>query len=98
MKSKYGLELARKAQLIVEAQVRVTIESQVYLNPRYETVFEGLKKNHPHNVALVHPMSFLLRRIVYAVIIIFLFDLPYIAASILIVISVCILAYVITEH
>ena len=44
------------------------------VNSRYKTVFYGLRKNHPHNAALVHPMTFLLRRIAYAAIIVFMFD------------------------
>ena len=36
----------------------------------YKTLFYGLKKNHPHNVAIVHPLLFLLRRIIYAIVIV----------------------------
>ena len=97
IKSKYVVELARKAQLSVEAQIRVTLEGQVSCNPRYETIFYGLKKNHPHNVALVHPMFFLLRRIIYAAIIIFLYSRPFFASLALMVLSFGILGYVICE-
>ena len=47
-KNKYTVEVARKAQLMVEAKIRVTLAGQVRNNPRYETLFTGLKKNHPH--------------------------------------------------
>lgn len=39
------------------------------LRQSYKTLFYGLKKNQHHNVAIVHPLSFLLRRIIYAIII-----------------------------
>jgi cobalamin biosynthesis protein CobD/CbiB len=41
------------------------------LRQSYKTLFYGLKKNHHHNVAIVHPLSFLLRRIIYATVITF---------------------------
>ena len=97
-RNKYVIELARKAQLTVEAQVRVTLEGQVFCNPRYQTIFDGLKKNHPHNVALVHPMCFLLRRVIFAVIIIFLYNESFWATLTLMMLSLFILGYVICEN
>ena len=43
---------------------------QVQISLWYQTLFYGLKVNHPHNVAVVHPLSFLLRRIVYSLVIV----------------------------
>ena len=40
-------------------------ESLIRLNPRYKTIFSGLKLNHPRNVAIIHPLMFLVRRVVY---------------------------------
>ena len=42
------------------------------MRPEYRTLFYGLRKNHPHNVAVVHPVSFLLRRVLYSLIIVFM--------------------------
>ena len=38
----------------------------------YRTLFYGLKCNHEHNVAVVHPLAFVLRRILYALVIVFM--------------------------
>lgn len=35
----------------------------------HSTLFYGLKLNHPHNVAIVHPLSFVLRRVLFALLI-----------------------------
>ena len=42
------------------------------MKPGYRTLFYGLKRNHPHNVAIVHPISFVLRRVLYSLIIVFM--------------------------
>ena len=42
------------------------------MKPEYRTLFYGLKKNHPHNVAVAHPLSFLLRRVLYSLVIVFM--------------------------
>ena len=91
------IELSRRAQLIVEAQVRVALAGQVKTNPRYQTLFYGLKKNHPHNVALVHPMFFLLRRILFAAVIVFLYDRSFFAVLTLLLISLGILTFAVCE-
>ena len=92
------MEAARQVKLVAEAKARVYLESRVVLNPRYSTIFYGLKKNHPHNVALVHPITFLLRRIVYSAIIIFMFHLPFFASLVLLILSLGFLMYVILER
>ena len=65
-------EEAEKNRLIkLESARRVKLSEQVTLRQSYKTLFYGLKKNHPNNVAIVHPLSFLLRRIIYAIVIVF---------------------------
>ena len=65
-------EEAEKNRLIkIESARRVKLSEQVTLRQSYRTLFYGLNKNHPHNVAIVHPLSFLLRRIIYAIVIVF---------------------------
>ena len=44
-------------------------------NPRMKTLYLGLKMNHPRHVALVHPLAFLTRRILFAAIIIFMVNI-----------------------
>ena len=64
-------EEAEKNRLIkLESARRVKLSEQVTLRQSYKTLFYGLKKNHPHNVAIVHPLLFLLRRIIYAIVIV----------------------------
>ena len=94
---KYVLDATRKATLAVEAKIKLILEDTVHINPRFKTIFSGLKKNHAHNVALVHPMSFLIRRVVYAALVIFMFDMPLFVALILLLASHCFLAFVIVE-
>ena len=55
-----------------EAKLRVEIESRVQQSLKYKTLHFGLKMNHERNVAAVHPLMFLLRRIIYAVVIVFM--------------------------
>ena len=38
----------------------------------YRTLFYGLRHNHERNVAIVHPLMFLVRRVIYALVIVFL--------------------------
>ena len=97
--SKYVVDLAMLAQLTVEAKLRVTLAGQVKLfSNRYETVFTGLKKNHPHAVALVQPIGFLIRRIIFAVIIIFLYPYPLFATLSLLTFQLLILGFLLTEY
>ena len=82
---------------MVQAQARLTVESQVLVNRRYQTLFYGLKKNHQHNATLVHPLAFLLRRIIYACIVILMFDKPFAGSFILMGISFVCMCYVVCE-
>ena len=36
------------------------------------TLYSGLKLNHPKHVAVVHPLMFLMRRIIFALVIVFM--------------------------
>ena len=66
-------------------------------NPRYKTLFYGLKKNHPRNVAVVYPMMFLLRRVIYVIVILFLTQVPFLAIIILMLTCLVMLSFVFTE-
>lgn len=57
-----------------EAIIRMKLAESVKLSNAYRTLFYGLKLNHEHNVAIVHPLAFLLRRVIYALVIIFMVD------------------------
>ena len=59
--------------LRVQASARMWIEAHVAVSSRHQTLFYGLKKNHAHNAALIHPVIFMARRIIYSAVIIFMF-------------------------
>lgn len=84
--------------MAVEAQLKVKLESVVHVNQRYKTLFYGLKKNHPHSAATIHPLIFLARRIAYAAIVLFLLQLPIMTAYVLCWICLGMLAYTLIEQ
>ena len=53
--------------------------------------------NHPRNVALVHPLMFTIRRIIYALIIVFMFKAPLLGTWIMLWGTLAMLAYVSVE-
>ena len=67
------------------------------MNDRYRTLFYGLKLNHPNRAAIVYPLVFLIRRIIYSTLVIFLAELPIVGAYILCTICLMMIAYVIVE-
>ena len=79
------------------AQVVVKLESEVKVSQRYETLFYGLRRNHPHNATVLYPLAFLLRRIAFAVIVLFCISIPMIGAYLLCWFCIATLAYVIVE-
>ena len=64
---------------------------------RHETLYYGLKLNHAKNVAIVHPLMFTLRRIIYALSIVLIATLPLIGVWIMLIGTLVMLAYVFTE-
>ena len=84
--------------MATQAKLAVILEGRVRVSKRYETLFLGLRKNHPHNCALVHPLAFLLRRLVFAAIIVFMFHMPFFATMILLVLNFGLLAYAVVER
>lgn len=65
----------RQQKMKLEAQRHVVYQDRVFKRTQrygYRTLFYGLKKNHAHNVAVVHPVAFLLRRVLYSLIIVFM--------------------------
>lgn len=53
------------------------------LKPQYKTLFNGLKLSHPDFIAATHPLYFLLRRVLYAIAIVFMAEYGLIAAILL---------------
>ena len=67
---------------------------------RYKTLFLGLKLNHPKYATLIHPLCFLLRRIIYALTIVYMRDLSSNLFCIIVTMShtLFMLGYVWTER
>lgn len=81
-----------------QAKRRVALESEVECNPRYKTLFYGLKKNQPHNMAIVHPLSYLLRRVLFVMVTLFVFETPLFAALSLVGVSLLMMGVLLTER
>lgn len=64
---------------------------------RHKTLYYGLKLNHARNVAIVHPVMFTLRRIIYALCIVLIATLPLLGVWIMLVGTLVMLAYAVTE-
>ena len=64
---------------------------------RYKTLYYGLKLNHPRNVAIIHPLMFTIRRIVYALSIVLLAKYPLFGVWILLGGTILMIAFAVTE-
>ena len=77
--------------------MRLELEDQVQISPYYKTLFSGLKKNHSHNVAVLHPLAFLFRRVLYATIIVFMTNQPFFGSVALLTTCLMMLCFCVTE-
>ena len=81
-----------------EAKLNLKYESKVESrNYSLKALYFGLKVNHPRHVAVVHPLAFLLRRVIYACIIVLLDKQPLIGSFGLMLTCLFMLGYVFTE-
>lgn len=76
------------------------LEGTVQVSPAYRTLYYGLKKNHVHGAAVVHPLAFVLRRLLYALIIVFMVGevKAFFGALMLTLTSLAMLLFVASEH
>ena len=74
------------------------VTQKIKINPRYSTLFLGLRKNHPNNATVLYPLIFLLRRVIFAILAIFLIALPIVVANTLAIICIGILAFTVVER
>ena len=91
------MDYARKSELRKQAILQLALEHQVTPNPHYKTLFYGLKKNHPHNVAVVYPILYILRRVVFAIVVINLLYIPFLAIIILMTTVLFTISYLLNE-
>ena len=66
------MKLHQNAIIREQAWQKLLVEDTVKVPYRYKTLFDGLKRNHERNVAVVHPLLFLLRRIIFAFMVVFM--------------------------
>lgn len=69
--------------------MRLELEDEVFVNPAYKTLFYGLKKNHPHNVAVIQPFMFLLRRVLYTFVLIYMANESYMIYGVILLLMTC---------
>ena len=81
-----------------EAQLRVSVQERIRLSEGYKTIHFGLKLNHERNVAIVHPLMFLLRRVAYATTIIFMAQHAVLGVISVMLCTLFMLAYSLSEH
>jgi len=81
-----------------ESKLRLRIEDMATVNPRYATVFEGLKLNQPRNSAVVYPFAFLMRRLLFAIAIVFMSQQAILATVTTLVLSVAMLGFLVIEQ
>ena len=67
--------------------MRIKLAESVQVSNYYRTLFYGLKLNHEHNVAVVHPLAFVLRRILYAFVIVYMVGEMVILGALLMLMS-----------
>lgn len=75
----------------------MVLQSTIKICVRFKTLFYGLRLNHPHSAHIVHPLVFLVRRVIYSAIVIFMLTIPLIAAYLLCMMSLFLIAFTIIE-
>ena len=96
--NKNGKVLQDKAEkLQSEAHLRVKVADRVKANQSYRTLFYGLKPNQERSSAIVHPFMFLLRRVIYAIVIVCLVETYLWGVFVVMFSCLCMLAFALTE-
>lgn len=96
-KSKYVVDQKQWEIIQASAKELVASEDLVEVPPRYKTLYLGLKLNHPRNVAVVHPIMFLFRRIFYALSIVMLASVPLLSSFVFMLGTLGMLIYALSE-
>ena len=86
--------------MLIKEKVRINldIEKTVNVPLRYKTLYNGLKLNHERNVAVVHPLAYLSRRLLLAIIVVFMGSVRHTGLFLFIGCTLAMLAYVCIEH
>lgn len=97
MKHASVLSYSRMDEVKEAARCKLSIEAEIKLNPRFATLCDGLKKNHAHAVALVYPMIYLLRRVLFTCLVLYMQQYAYTSIHILIATSLAMITFALTE-
>ena len=99
MKKKVSDEEKKRQQKLIKKKAKeIVAGTDLVKNPiRYKTLYYGLKINHARNVAIVHPLMFTLRRVIYAISIVLIATLPLLGVWVMLAGTLVMLAYVLTE-
>ena len=85
-------EMKKRAKISVE--IALTVKEPAH----YKTLFYGLKRNHPRNVAVVHPLMYMARRIIFAFMIVFMDKVELWNVVLFIACTLTMLAYALSEN
>ena len=80
------------------AEISVEMAMAVKEPARYKTLYYGLKRNHPRNVAVVHPLMFMARRIIFALMIVYMDKVEIWNVLLFMACTLIMLAYTLSEH
>ena len=85
--------------MIDYAGIKTNWEKRVKVSPYYQTLYSGLRRNHEHGASSLYPLLYVLRRIVYAMVIVFLIEenMPLFGTLILTISSLMMLAFTAME-
>lgn len=85
---------------VLKAQIKtdLDVESSIVVSNRYKTIFNGLKLNQERNVAVVYPIAFLFRRVLFAFIIVFMSSVRHTGLFLFMGYTLFMLAYACVEH
>ena len=82
----------------MRAKISVEMAIAVVELARYKTLYYGLKRNHPRNVAIVHPLMYMMRRIIFAFMIVYMDKVELWNVLIFLTCTLAMLAYALVEH
>ena len=94
------VELKRQHEEIVARNAREMVAGAYLItkSKRFKTLFYGLKLNQPRNSALVHPLMYTVRRVIYALAIVLLAHHSLFGVWILTVSTLLMLVYALNEE
>ena len=75
------------------AKIKSRLSDDIVVASSYATLFSGLKKNHPRKVAIVNPLVYMIRRVLFTATVIYFVSQPLFTLLAFLGISLVVLAY-----